>query len=529
QGLMNKLYSAVAQNKALMAEDGDPLPKYVNVSSVLEQPKTGDILAFYGGPGYGKKHCTAIHCQDNTILAAEPVGSSFKPYVLATAVSQGMNVQTSVMNSHSPLCIPPDWNKTLQLQIAKQTTNCYQEGYWLFSEGGENEPVNLNPTQATALSNDPAYEDLIHRTTIQSVINMAQTMGVSSADVAGLNAQFGNGCQHKYPKCTPGAVIMALGSGSLTAVDQANTFAGFVSDGISATPHVISYYVNPQGLRTPAHVIISRALQPEVAADVDYALSFDTSSINGLGTGTGYPNAVWNRPFIGKTGTLGTGSYASQAWFIGAIPQYSLSVGMFTDRPNGKTPEVLDGLPTIGGWTGGYGGAWPAHIWHTFMSENFNNLPVEQLPTPGFTGDNPPFSKWIMALPVKKKKSCKQKQQPPGFGHHHHHGFFVTDASSGKNCQNPKPGPSQSPTASPSPSSPSPTSSPTPSSPITPSPTPSTANPSPSASGGPPLPGDQRSPRKPSSALTTSGVVVQATVPEQLARRAGWVALTSLG
>ncbi len=531
--LMQRLYSAIAQNKREMAELGVPLPKYVNISAVLEQPRTGEIEAFYGGPGFGKKNCVKIHCQDNTILAPEPVGSSFKPYVLATAVSQGMNVQTSVMNSHSPLCIPPDWTSTLQYELAKQTNDCYQEGYYLFNEAEENFPVNLSVNEATALSNDPAYEDLIHRTTIQSVINMAQTLGVSSTDVANLNAQFGNGCLKLHPKCTSGAVIMALGSGSLTAVDQANTFADFVSDGMSATPHVINYIVEPTGQKELAHVVVTRALQPEVAGDVDYALSFDTSGFPGLGTGTGYPNAVWNRPFIAKTGTLGTGAYSSQAWFVGAIPQQSLSVGMFTDRPNGKTPEILDVLRSIGGWQGGYGGAWPAHIWHTFMSENFNDLKVDPLPQPGYAGDNPPFSKWVMAPPVKKKKCKQQQQQPPFGGHHHHHGFFVAQDLAKQKCQGqkPNPGPTHSPSPSPTPSSPSPT--PTPSSP-TPTPTPS--SPTPTSSSSPPAtqspapqPGEQKAPAPRTPVAGSSDVIVQATVPDQLSRRAGWVAVTSLG
>ena len=38
----------------------------------------------------------------------EQVGSSFKPYVLSTAVKQGMNVQTSTLDGYNNLCIPPD-------------------------------------------------------------------------------------------------------------------------------------------------------------------------------------------------------------------------------------------------------------------------------------------------------------------------------------------------------------------------------------------------------------------------------------
>ncbi len=36
----------------------------------------------------------------------EQVGSSFKPYVLSTAVSQGMDVQNSILNSSQFLCVP---------------------------------------------------------------------------------------------------------------------------------------------------------------------------------------------------------------------------------------------------------------------------------------------------------------------------------------------------------------------------------------------------------------------------------------
>ena len=51
-------------------------------------------------------------CENNTVLSREQVGSSFKPYVLATAVQQGMNVQTTQLDGYSPLWIPPDSEPT---------------------------------------------------------------------------------------------------------------------------------------------------------------------------------------------------------------------------------------------------------------------------------------------------------------------------------------------------------------------------------------------------------------------------------
>ena len=73
------------------------------------------------------------------------------------------------------------------------------------------------------------------------------------------------------------------------------------------------------------------------------------------------------RPTIGKTGTT---DEAQSAFFIGAIPQYSLAVGMFTNQQN-ETPggQSLNILPQlVGNQTGGYGGAWPTAIWRTYMN-----------------------------------------------------------------------------------------------------------------------------------------------------------------
>src|ERR1700722_2021724 len=63
-------------------------------------------------PGRGEnmsyKKCLAYDCDQNTTLTREQVGSSFKPYVLSTAVQEGMDVQNSIMNSSVYLCVAPD-------------------------------------------------------------------------------------------------------------------------------------------------------------------------------------------------------------------------------------------------------------------------------------------------------------------------------------------------------------------------------------------------------------------------------------
>jgi membrane peptidoglycan carboxypeptidase len=88
------------------------------------------------------------------------------------------------------------------------------------------------------------------------------------------------------------------------------------------------------------------------------------------------------RPIIGKTGTTNT---AQSAFFLGAIPQYSLAVGMFTNNQNASTASNAQTLNGVGGLPG-YGGDWPAIIWHDFAEKEFAKLPIEQFSTPDFGG-----------------------------------------------------------------------------------------------------------------------------------------------
>src|SRR6266700_820131 len=87
------LYWAVHSARTMMQQYGQPLPWYAHVGVILENPKTGGIEASYGGPSYTAKHCKKLYCMlDMAMQSRNQVGSSFKPYVLAAAVKQGMNV-----------------------------------------------------------------------------------------------------------------------------------------------------------------------------------------------------------------------------------------------------------------------------------------------------------------------------------------------------------------------------------------------------------------------------------------------------
>jgi membrane peptidoglycan carboxypeptidase len=373
---MNALYATVAQEEHQMAEAGRDaaLPSFAHLGAVLEQPGTGAIVAMYAGPSYSEpgKYCQRIHCQLNMALTnREQVGSSFKPYVLSAARAQGMSVKTSILDGTSPLCVPGD---TFPQVYAVPATGAGQSGCPATPDGwhaftndeGDGATGPQTVVNATAQSLNTAYTDLTHRVGTQNVINMAKSFGVNTADYPN-----GSGLQ-----ASEGEVGIALGQNALTVGEQANTFATIANNGEYNTPHVIQQ-ITKAGSVVASRVTHHEVLTPAEDSDVEYALSQTTIS----GTGT---NAEMSdgRPMIGKTGTTST---AQSAFFLGAIPQYSLAVGIFTNQQNASTAANAQTLNNLGG-LGGYGGDWPALIWHAYAQKEFLQLPVQQLPTPDFGG-----------------------------------------------------------------------------------------------------------------------------------------------
>ena len=431
-GMMRALYQAVDQNLARMKAEGSALPWYAHVGAVLEKPGSGAILAMYAGPSYSASNCQKIFCQLNMAMQnREQVGSSFKPYVLATAVSEGMDVQNSIINGIEPMCVPPDSTEASRLQLSTATTTCPSPGFEVNLPGENTGPLSV--PKAAAVSSDPGFEDLVHRAGTQNTINMAKAFGVNTGP-----SPNGSNLQNDA-----GEVGMALGIASLTVEEQATTFAALADGGTYVTPHVIAQ-ISDNGSTIRLKITHRQVLNAAQAADVDYALSFDTQP-----GGTAYPNAVLNpaRPTIAKTGTTDD---EKSAFFIGAVPQYSLAVGMFTNSQNGShTGQTLSNLPEVNGQPAGDGGNWPATIWSTYMQSKFSSLPVQPLPTPDYVG----FTKWDQV----PKQHHKPKRQPnpgpsPSCAPGHRRFGFCPPTGGPAPTPSPLPSPSSLPSPSPTPS-----------------------------------------------------------------------------
>jgi membrane peptidoglycan carboxypeptidase len=388
---MAALYAAVRANLATINASGDPFhPRYMHVGAVLEDPATGAIQALYPGPGYpgakyngtGKvitaSYCKKIFCETNmAVYNREQVGSSFKPYILSAAVKQGMNVQTSTLNGYNNLCIPPDDQPTTYSVAAIQAgtdLKCQTSRYYAVPNDSAAENGPYTPQLAMALSINTAYTDLWHRVAGDggmSVVNLAQEFGVNTY-LAGITG----------PPVMKDQAGIALGQASLTVGEQATMLATLANGGTYHNAHVITSITRnnapPTHLKITSYPVFSSdpAQNANMASQVQYAMSKDDASY-----GTAPVTAMSNgQEIIGKTGTTNS---AQSAFFIGAIPNQALAVAIFTNQ-QGKGWQTLHNLG--GNSQGGFGGTWPATIWHTYAENMFVPLGIEPFPTPVFTG-----------------------------------------------------------------------------------------------------------------------------------------------
>ena len=392
---MAALYQAVTQNEAQINADSTEYPfrDYMHAGALLEDPATGQIQALYPGPGFpGSKangtgpvltarECgaTRMDCQWNMATQnREQVGSSFKPYILATAVKQGMNVQSSTLDGFNNQYIPPDSEPTVYPSTALPANSSGWSKLVSNDDAGENGP--FTPQMAMAESINTAFSDLWHvvagvgsTTVANNVAQMAQAFGVDTT-AAGITGK--DDMQDDYG--------VTLGQASLTVEEQASMLATIDDNGVYHDPHVIISIKQSNNAQVPVKVtsdlvFSSSPMQnAEMDSQVQYAMSEDTA-----GYGTAPVAAMSNgQEIIAKTGTTNT---AQSAFFIGAIPTQALAVALFTSEQNGDTNG--QSLNFLGGQQqGGFGGTWPATIWHTYAENMFVPLGLEKFQPVVFTG-----------------------------------------------------------------------------------------------------------------------------------------------
>src|SRR3954465_12231965 len=266
-------------------------------------------------------------------------GSSFKPYVLATALQQGMDPDTTYYSGKSPTTLTLDDGTS-----------------WTVNNAGDGEGGTMNVRQATIDSVNVIFAQLDIDVGSDNVKQMAEKLGITS----------------------PLDGIPAEGIGGLrigvTPLEQADAYATFADGGIHHPATAIAKVVFPSGKTdVPEADAASRVISDGIAYEV-------TDILKGViteGTGAGYTD--FGCPAAGKTGTS---EGLSDAWFVGYTPRISTAVWV-------GHPESRD-------YTG-YGGPTAGPIWQSYMSAAHGSF-CSDFPQP----QNPfePSSSWSGAHSV---------------------------------------------------------------------------------------------------------------------------------
>jgi len=275
-------------------------------------PKTGAIVALASTEGY------ADESQFNYAWQAHrQPGSSFKTFVLTTAVKQGIDPASTYYDGTSP--------KTLEIPGGGTWTVNNSEG-----EGGG----TYNLESATWDSVNVVFAQLDLDVGSEAVTETAKEMGIESP-----------------LQSVPAEGIGGLAIG-VTPLEMADAYATLASGGIHHDPTAVSKVVFPGEIGEPGKVDDfekdsgERVLTPGQAYEVTRILE----GVITQGTGAGYTSMGCSSA-AGKTGTS---EELSDAWFVGFTPLYSTAVWV--------------GHPTSREYTG-FGGPTAGPIWANYMSE----------------------------------------------------------------------------------------------------------------------------------------------------------------
>jgi len=276
-------------------------------------------------------------------------GSTFKPFVLAAALQQGLPLNTTFQS-------PARYTSTVFKDCDGRTCD---EFYSVGNAGDSNAGLH-DIVSGTRNSVNTFYLQLLEKTGTDQPAAIAESLGLEK-----FLADGGRGPLHRG-----GSAVLGVDEVSPLAMSAA--YAAFAARGNYCPPRPVVAISDASGV--PIEVPLpacQQVLAPEIADTISSVLR---GVIDGPWSRTGR-RATIGRPAAGKTGST-NGSKA--AWFVGYTPQLAASVWVGRPEPIPMQGITIAGTP----YTQVYGGTLPASIWGDIMSEVMAPLPVVDLPAP---------------------------------------------------------------------------------------------------------------------------------------------------
>jgi penicillin-binding protein 1A len=311
---------AIDAIKSTLPYSDDPASAIVSIN-----PANGAIRAM-----------TAVAPQRRNLqfnLAAQgrrQAGSAFKTFVLAEAVEEGINP-----NSTTYLSAPFRWQPDPTCSESVDPNCVWNVATYSNSYSG---PMSI--ASATLSSDNTVYARLTLDLGPENVVEIAHRMGIKT-------------------KLEPVASV-GLGSNSVSVLEMASAYATLAAGGVYSEPMAIRKVTLANG-KVDTQAGWGKPKRERVFSDgVAYEVTkiLERNILGGTGTG-----ANIGRPAAGKTGT--TENHAD-AWFVGYTP--NLATAVWVGYPNAQIEmSSVHGIAVAGG-------TFPADIWNLFMSAALANV-----------------------------------------------------------------------------------------------------------------------------------------------------------
>jgi membrane peptidoglycan carboxypeptidase len=285
------------------------------------------VLAMYGGRSF---HASQFNL---AVQGERQPGSSFKPFVLATALKEGIAPQTTF--------------------VSKPISIFLGDKYWPVHNYENDYVGSASLVTATAISDNSIFAQLTRIVGPANVAKTARQLGITRR----LNPYFAIG----------------LGADAVSPLEMARAFSTFANSGrrVDGTvfgnrPRAVARISNARGKLVDDNRPRYRGV---LSPNQDALL---TSILEGVvRSGTGKRAALPDRAVAGKTGT--TENYGD-AWFVGYTPQ--LATAVWVGYPNKLKPMLTEyhGDAVAGG-------TFPAEIWRVFTQRALDGTTPESFPS----------------------------------------------------------------------------------------------------------------------------------------------------
>ncbi len=312
-----------------------------NAALVAIDPKTGQILSMVGSRNYFDK---TIDGNFNVATATRQPGSSFKPFIYATAFAKGFTPDTVLFD------LPTEFQSTCDA-YGKATSGHSQKDCYMPKDfdGKYRGPMSLRNALAQSI-NIPAVQ-LFYLAGQKDSLKTAEDLGVSTLGPSG---QYG--------------LTLVIGGGEVTLLDITGAYSGFANDGVKNTPTGILEVQDSTGKILEQYTPNpDQVLDKNTALTISDVLSDEQARIPTFGAHSALYLA--GKDVAVKTGTTNDDK---DAWTIGYTP--SITVGVWAG--NNDNTSMKSG-----------GSAVAAPIWNAFMVEALKGLPDEKFEAPNLDVD----------------------------------------------------------------------------------------------------------------------------------------------